>query len=129
MMFLVKIQANMVVNQIWNIHLLIFFLYVWLPHYKPRYKNLMIFTLFFLDLSFLVIENCQISFILDSLILIFGKILPLKKWCPKLSLDFFPILWCSQIGNDPQFNLAKFDYGQGMQITHLKGFFWLMAHK
>jgi hypothetical protein len=30
-----------------------------------------------------------------------------------LDNNFFPILRCSQFGNDPQLNLANFDYRQG----------------
>jgi hypothetical protein len=42
-----------------------------------------------------------------------GQFLPLRKGRPKPWTTFFsPSLRCSQFGNDPQFNLANFDYPQ-----------------
>jgi hypothetical protein len=38
------------------------------------------------------------------------------------NIFFFPILQCSQFGNDPQFNLANFDHQQGrVRKQQIKG--------
>jgi hypothetical protein len=43
-----------------------------------------------------------------------GNFFPLEKGRPTPWITFFlPILRCSQFGNDPQLNLANFDYRQG----------------
>jgi hypothetical protein len=45
------------------------------------------------------------------------------------SSGFFllPILWCSHIGNHPQEEIAKFDYGSKMKVENFKNpdIFWV----
>ncbi len=44
----------------------------------------------------------------------------LKRWRQEQRGFFFPNVWCSQIGDHPHKDLAKFGYGPGMKVKRFK---------
>jgi len=132
--------SQMATCSIWKFLKTIIYLHSWLPA-GTSHANLAIWDFF----SFEILSIC-VNFFLEKSLCIIGQnqvkfrnfFFPIRKTTDPFSIYvpvskgsrvFFSILWCSQTGDHPQEDSAKFGYRPGMKVKRSKNpsHFWLQA--